>query len=58
MLEISETAFSDAMKDALQVGREMERQRIIDALNSDAVITTNVPAQWLTYIVEIIDVPA
>lgn len=58
MMEISETTFGEAMKDALQVGKEIERQRIIEALNNDAVITTNIPAQWLSYIVEIIDVPA
>lgn len=57
-MEISETTFGEAMKDALQVGKEIERQRIIEALNNDAVITTNIPAQWLSYIVEIIDVPA
>lgn len=55
MLELTETIFADALKDALTAGVEMERQRIIDALNNDAVISTNVPAQWLTYIVEIIE---
>lgn len=55
MLELTETIFADALKDALTAGVEMERQRIVDALNNDAVISTNVPAQWLTYIVEIIE---
>lgn len=56
MLEITESTFGEALKDALNAGIEMERQRIIDSLNQDAVIQTNVPAQWLGYIVEIIDV--
>lgn len=55
MLEITETGFGEALKDALQVGKEMERERIIHALNNDAVIQMNVPAQWLTYLVEIIE---
>lgn len=55
MLEISETGFGEALKDALQVGREMERERIITALNQDAVIQMNISAQWLTYLVEMIE---
>lgn len=55
MLEISETGFGEALKDALQVGKEMERERIINALNNDAVIQMNISAQWLTYLVEMIE---
>ena len=55
MLELSETTFADALKDALKAGVEMERQRIVNSLNQDAVIQTNVPAQWLGYIVEMIE---
>lgn len=55
MLELTETTFADALKDALNAGIEMERQRIIESLNQDAVISTNVPTQWLTYIVELIE---
>lgn len=55
MLEITETAFGLALKDTLQLGAEQERERIIHALNQDAVIQMNVPAQWLTYIVELIE---
>ena len=55
MLELSETTFADALKDALKAGVEMERQRIVDSLNQDAVIQTNVPAQWLGYIIEVIE---
>lgn len=55
MLEITETAFSGALKDALEAGKELERERIIHELNNDAVISTNVPAQWLGYIVEMIE---
>ena len=55
MLELTETTFADALKDALNAGIEMERQRIIESLNQDAVISTNIPTQWLTYIVELIE---
>lgn len=55
MIEISETGFGEALKDALQVGKEMERERIINALNNDAVIQMNISAQWLTYLVEMIE---
>ena len=55
MLEISETGFGEALKDALQVGKEMERERIINALNNDAVIQMNISAQWLGYIIELIE---
>lgn len=55
MLEIPETTFADALKDALKAGIEMERQRIVDSLNQDAVIQTNVPAQWLGYIIEVVE---
>ena len=55
MLEITETAFGAALKDTLQLGAEQERQRIIWALNQDAVIQMNVPTKWLTYIVELIE---
>lgn len=55
MLELTETIFAEALKDALTAGVEMERERIVNALNNDAVISTNVPTQWLTYIVELIE---
>lgn len=55
MLELTETSFSAALKDALEAGKELERERIINELNNDAVISTNVPAQWLGYIVEMIE---
>ncbi len=55
MLEVTETAFGAALKDALQAGKEVERERIIHALNSDAVIQMNISAQWLGYIVEMIE---
>ena len=55
MLELTETTFADALKDALNAGIEMERQRIIESLNQDAVISTKIPTQWLTYIVELIE---
>jgi hypothetical protein len=55
MLEITETAFGAALKDTLELGAEQERERIIYLLNNDAVIQMNVPVQWLTYIVEMIE---
>lgn len=55
MIEISETGFGEALKDALQVGKEMERERIINALNNDAVLQMNLSAQWLGYMVELIE---
>jgi hypothetical protein len=55
MLEINETAFGDALKDALEAGKELERERIVHALNNDAVMQTNVSAQWLQYLVELVE---
>jgi hypothetical protein len=55
MLEISETAFTAAIKDSLEAGKEIERERIINLLNQDAVLQMNLSAQWLTYIVEMIE---
>lgn len=55
MLEISETGFGDALKEAMQVGQQLEKERIIHALNNDAVITTNLPAQWVEYLVGIVE---
>jgi hypothetical protein len=55
MLEITETAFGAALQDTLQLGAEQERERIIYILNQDAVLQINIPAQWLTYIVEMIE---
>lgn len=55
MLEITETGFGAALQEALQTGKELERQRIIDSLNQDAVIQMNVSTQWLTYLVEMIE---
>ena len=55
MLEITETAFGAALKDTLQLGAEQERERIIHLLNNDAVLQMNLSAQWLTYMVELIE---
>ena len=55
MLELSKTEFSSAIKDVLQAGKELERERIIHALNNDAVLQMNLSAQWFTYIVELIE---
>ena len=55
MLEITETAFGAALQDTLELGAEQERERIIHALNNDAVIQMNLSSQWLTYIVELIE---
>lgn len=55
MLEITETAFGKALQETLDLGAEQERQRIIYLLNNDAVLQMNFSAQWLTYIVELIE---
>jgi hypothetical protein len=55
MLEITETAFGSALKETLDLGRQQERERIIHLLNNDAVLQMNLSAQWLTYIVEMIE---
>ena len=55
MLEITETGFGEALKDALEAGKELERERIIHSLNNDAVIQMNISAQWLGYIIELIE---
>lgn len=55
MLELSKNAFSAALADTLAAGKELERQRIIELLNQDAVLQMNLSAQWLTYIVEMIE---
>ena len=55
MLEITETAFGAALKDTLELGAEQERERIIHLLNNDAVLQMNLSAQWLTYMVELIE---
>lgn len=54
-LELDDKIFSAALSEALQSGKEMQTQDIIRALNTDAVITTNIPTQWLTKIVEVIE---
>jgi hypothetical protein len=55
MLEITETAFGSALKETLDLGIQQERERIIHLLNNDAVLQMNLSAQWLTYIVEMIE---
>lgn len=55
MLELSETAFNAALKDTLEAGKELERQRIVEAIISDAVISTNVQTEWVEYLVGIVE---
>lgn len=55
MLELSETSFKSAIKDVLAAGKELEKERIIYALNNDAVLQMNLSAQWLGYIVGMIE---
>jgi len=55
MIELTETSFRDALKDTLSIGAEQERERIINLLNNDAVLQMNLSAQWLGYIVEMIE---
>lgn len=55
MIELTDKAFRGAILDALQTGKELEKERIVNALNNDAVITTSVSTQWLEYIVRIVE---
>jgi len=55
MLEIAETAFGSALKETIELGKLQERERIVYLLNNDAVLQMNLSAQWLTYIVEMIE---
>lgn len=55
MLELSKTAFEAALKDTLEAGKELERQRIVEAIINDAVISTNVQTEWVEYLVGIVE---
>lgn len=55
MITISESGFQAALKDTIKLGRDMERERIVRALNDDAVMQTNVSTEWLEYIIQIIE---
>ena len=55
MITISESGFQAALKDTIKLGRDMERERIVRALNDDAVMQTNVSTEWLEYIIGIIE---
>lgn len=54
-IELTEATFQQCLKDTLEVGRELERERIVHALNNDAVIQTAVSVVWLEYIVRLIE---
>lgn len=55
MIQLTEAGFRDALKDTIQLGRDMERERIVRALNEDAVMQTNVSTEWLAYIIQIVE---
>jgi hypothetical protein len=55
MIQLTEAGFRDALKDTIQLGRDMERERIVRALNDDAVMQTNVSTEWLAYIIQIVE---
>lgn len=54
-ITLTEPTFKKAIEDAIQIGKEAERDRIIKALNEDAVFSINVDARLITYIVEMIE---
>lgn len=55
LIRLSETDFKDTLEQAIIAGREGERDRIVFALNNDAVIQTCLGAQWLEYLIRIIE---
>lgn len=55
MIQLTEAGFRDALKDTIKLGRDMERERIVRALNEDAVMQTNVSTEWLAYIIQIVE---
>lgn len=55
LLQISKEDFREAIQAAVQAGRDGERDRIIRALNQDAVIQTCLSVLWLTYLVQMIE---
>lgn len=54
-LEVDENELRASLLRVLNEGRKLEKEKIINALNNDAVISTCMSTDWLEYIVRIID---
>lgn len=57
MIELTETVFGGALRDALQAGREIERDRILGILNVDYYLRHNLTTEQMAHIVEIVEAP-
>lgn len=55
LLRLSEEDFRDTLAEAINAGKIGERDRIVNALTNDAVITTCLSIQWLEYIIRIVE---
>lgn len=54
-IELSREAFLAAITDAVQVGKEQEQLRVLQALTEDALIQIGLDAKVLTYLVEMLE---
>ena len=48
-------AWVDSVKESFQLGSDSKLEAILKALNNDAVLTMNVDAKFLGYLVEVIE---
>lgn len=55
LIKLNEKDFKDTLEQAIHVGKIGERDRIVNALNNDAVISICLGAQWLEYIIRIVE---
>lgn len=55
LIRLNEEDFKETLAEAIHVGKMGERDRIVNALNNDAVITTCLRADWLEYIIRIVE---
>jgi hypothetical protein len=55
LIRLNEEDFKETLAEAINAGKMGERDRIVDALNNDAVITTCLRADWLEYIIRIVE---
>lgn len=55
LLQLSKTDFRDTVSAAVTAGKIGERDRIVNALNNDAVISTCLRVEWLEYIIRIVE---
>lgn len=55
MIELTETAFGNALQETLDLGKELEREHLVFKLNNDVTLKANITADLLEYIVELIE---